>query len=77
MTTCNVPRINISLYYLLKKLYLISEVLTAVKMAALFFWVVTPCRLGDRWQHFGETYRVLPQNRSCGTGNIRVRERAG
>jgi hypothetical protein len=31
------------------------EVLTAVKMAMLF-WVVTPCGLVDRHQIFGETY---------------------
>jgi hypothetical protein len=24
----------------------------------MFFWVVTPCRLVGRYQHFGETYRL-------------------
>jgi hypothetical protein len=32
------------------------EVLTAVKMAMLVFWVVTSCGLGNRYQRFGETY---------------------
>jgi hypothetical protein len=32
------------------------EVLTALKMTVLFFWVVTPCRLIGRYQRFGETY---------------------
>jgi hypothetical protein len=29
------------------------EVLTAVKMSMLFFWVVTPCRLVRRYHRFG------------------------
>jgi hypothetical protein len=32
------------------------EVLTAVKMSMLVFWVVTPCGLVRRYQRFGETY---------------------
>jgi hypothetical protein len=33
-----------------------SEVLTAVKMSTLSFWVVTPCGLVCRYQRFGATY---------------------
>jgi hypothetical protein len=29
------------------------KVLTDVRMTMLFFWVVTPCRLIGRYQHFG------------------------
>jgi hypothetical protein len=32
------------------------EVLTAVKMSMLVFWVVTPCELVDRHQRFGGAY---------------------
>jgi hypothetical protein len=32
------------------------EVLTAVRIMLLFFWVVTPCRLVGRYQRLGETY---------------------
>jgi hypothetical protein len=32
------------------------EVLTAVKMAMLVIWVVTPCGLVGRQRQFGETY---------------------
>jgi hypothetical protein len=31
------------------------EILTAVRMAMLSFWVVAPCRLAVRYQRFGET----------------------
>jgi hypothetical protein len=34
------------------------EVLTAVRMATLFFWTVTPCRLVGRYQRFGEIHRL-------------------
>jgi hypothetical protein len=37
-----------------------SEVLTAVRMA-LFFRVLTPCRIVGRYQRFGEIYCVLLQ----------------
>jgi hypothetical protein len=33
-----------------------SEVLTAVKVSSLAFWVVTPCGLVGRYQRFGGTY---------------------
>jgi hypothetical protein len=33
------------------------EVFTAVRMM-MFFWVLSPCRLVGRCQHFGETYRL-------------------
>jgi hypothetical protein len=32
------------------------EVLTAVKMSMLLFWIVTPCGLVGRYQGFGGTY---------------------
>jgi hypothetical protein len=32
-----------------------SEVLTAVEVAMLPFWAVTPCRLACRYQHFGNS----------------------
>jgi hypothetical protein len=32
------------------------EVLMAVKMSVLFFWVVTPCGLVGRYQCYGEIY---------------------
>jgi hypothetical protein len=32
------------------------EVFTAVKMSMMFFWVVAPCGLAGRYQHFGDTY---------------------
>jgi hypothetical protein len=32
------------------------EVLTAVKMSMLFFWIVTSCGLAGRYQRFGGTY---------------------
>jgi hypothetical protein len=32
------------------------EVLTAMKMPLLIFWIVTPYGLVDRYQHFRETY---------------------
>jgi hypothetical protein len=32
------------------------EVLTAVKMPIFVFWVVTPCGLVGRCQHFAGTY---------------------
>jgi hypothetical protein len=32
------------------------EVLTEVKMTMLFFWAVTPCRSGGRYQRFEEKY---------------------
>jgi hypothetical protein len=35
------------------------EVLTAVKMSMLFFWVVTPCGLVGRYQRFGETCLIF------------------
>jgi hypothetical protein len=35
-----------------------SEVLTAVKMSMLVFWVVTPCGLVNGYQRFGGTYRL-------------------
>jgi hypothetical protein len=35
---------------------MIFEVLTAVKVSTLVFWVVTPCGLVDRYQHFIGTY---------------------
>jgi hypothetical protein len=38
--------------------YVKSEVLTAVKMSMLFFWVITPCGLASRYQRFGGTYCV-------------------
>jgi hypothetical protein len=31
------------------------EVLTAVRISMLVFWVITPCALVARYQHFGET----------------------
>jgi hypothetical protein len=36
-----------------------SEVLTEVKMSMLVFWVVTPCGLVDRYQHFGNVANYL------------------
>jgi hypothetical protein len=36
-----------------------SEVLKAVKMFMLVFWVVTPCELVDRNHCFGETYASI------------------
>jgi hypothetical protein len=35
---------------------MILEVLMAVKMLILVIWVVTPCRLVGRYQHFRGTY---------------------
>jgi hypothetical protein len=35
--------------------YMRFEVLKVVRMI-MFFWVVTPCRLVDRYQNFGKTY---------------------
>jgi hypothetical protein len=32
------------------------EVLMAVRMTVLFFWVVTPCGLINRYRRFGGTY---------------------
>jgi hypothetical protein len=32
------------------------EVLMAMKMLMLVFWVVTPCGLADKFQSFGEMY---------------------
>jgi hypothetical protein len=32
--------------------YVKCEVLMAVKMSMLVFWVVTPCELAGRYQHF-------------------------
>jgi hypothetical protein len=32
------------------------EVLTAVRMSVLAFWVAVPCRLEDRYQRFEGTY---------------------
>jgi hypothetical protein len=37
------------------------EVLTAVRMTMLLFWVVSPCRLVSRYQHFEETYCLYLQ----------------
>jgi hypothetical protein len=34
------------------------EVFTAVKVL-MFFWILAPCRLVGRYQHFGETYYHL------------------
>jgi hypothetical protein len=34
------------------------EVLSAVRMTMLFFWVVTPCRLVSIYQRFGEIYCI-------------------
>jgi hypothetical protein len=36
--------------------YFRFEVLTAVKMSMLIFWVVPPCGLVNRYLHFGGTY---------------------
>jgi hypothetical protein len=33
------------------------EVLTAVKISMLFFWVVTSCALVGRYQRFGGTFK--------------------
>jgi hypothetical protein len=38
------------------------EVHTAVKVAVLFFWLETSCRLVGRDQRFGETYRLHLQD---------------
>jgi hypothetical protein len=38
------------------KLPLRFEVLTAVKISTLVFWVVTPCGLVGRYQRFGGTH---------------------
>jgi hypothetical protein len=35
-----------------------SEVLTAVKMSLLVFWVVTPCGLAGRYQRFEGSYSL-------------------
>jgi hypothetical protein len=40
-----------------------SEVLTAVKMSILVFWVVTPCGLVGRYQRFGRAYYLCLQGR--------------
>jgi hypothetical protein len=32
------------------------EVLTAVKMSMLIFWVVIPCELVGKYKRFGETF---------------------
>jgi hypothetical protein len=37
------------------------EVITAVKMSKLVFWVATPCELAGRYQRFGRTYHLHPQ----------------
>jgi hypothetical protein len=37
-------------------IYLRYEVLTAVKMSVLVFWVLTPYGFADRYYRFGETY---------------------
>jgi hypothetical protein len=49
---------------LVKKLPVESEVLTTVKMT--FFWIVTPCSLVRRYQHFGERW-YLPVRIHCVT----------
>jgi hypothetical protein len=43
------------------------EVLTAVKMSMLVFWVVTPCGLVGRFQRFRKTYclHLLGLNIQC------------
>jgi hypothetical protein len=37
-------------------LFVKFENLAAVKMSMFVFWVVTPCGLVGRYQHFGGTY---------------------
>jgi hypothetical protein len=32
-----------------------TEVFTAVKMSVMFFWVMMPCGLAGKYQHFGKT----------------------
>jgi hypothetical protein len=50
-----------------------TEVLMAVKTLILIFWVVTPCKLLGRYQHFGGIYCLYPQDLSPeNRGNILV-----
>lgn len=61
------------------KLYVVSEVLRAVKMM-MIFWVVTLYRLTARYQHFGETFCLHFQGLSGGAGKwwfVRTRRAAG
>jgi hypothetical protein len=56
-------------WYKLTDYFLVRfEVLRSVKMTMLFFWVVTPCRLVDRYQRFGETYCLHLQGGSGDAG---------
>jgi hypothetical protein len=47
------------------------EVLTAVKISLLVFWVVMPCGLVGRYQCFGETYCHTTRMLLFGTHNLR------
>jgi hypothetical protein len=51
-----------------KVIAVIFEALKAVKMTLLSFWVLTPCGLAGRYQHFGEilvsTYESIQHNNS-------------
>jgi hypothetical protein len=51
--------------------YISFEVLTAVKMSMLVFWVVTQCR---RYQHFGGTFSS--EDRVCSVCDFGFRVRA-
>jgi hypothetical protein len=46
------------IFQLKNKNTMMFEVLTAVKMSLLFFWVVAPRVLVGRYQRFGGTYCV-------------------
>jgi hypothetical protein len=37
------------------------EILAAVKISIVVFWVVTPCGLIGGYQHFGGMYRLHPE----------------
>jgi hypothetical protein len=49
------------------------DVLTAVKMSMLVFWVVTPCGLVGRYQRFGGTYCLYLQDWSEDGGRTFLR----
>jgi hypothetical protein len=60
-TDCELARKRVVSSIIKDNSYVRFEVLTAVKMSVLFLWVVTPCGLIGRYQHFGETYYHNPE----------------
>jgi hypothetical protein len=55
----------------------IFEVLMAEKMTMLLFWVVIPCRLIGRYQHFKETLDLPMSQHSITTQDNIIRNKEG